>query len=623
MSKQPLITCVIPVYNAEKYLKQGVQSLLHQTYKNVEIILVDDKSTDNSWKLCQQYAKKYVNVLAFQNEKNAGAPLRGRERGIKEAHGEWITFMDCDDYVTSTYIENLVKATDSGKYDIAVTGHSRLYPGGRLEDFLWNDYSQTKKERMTAFFEHYFLDQDFWTDPADTIGQNLVRAEIAKQTDLSSYPDKVWGEDSLMALAFLDSAKRGVNFIDTHDFIWRQRQGSGSHGGFSDTADRAGFYQACYDIFHKNQLLPSVSVIVPIYNVERYLDDCIESIRAQTYPNLEIILVDDKSPDTSGAIADTYAEKDSRIRVIHKPKNEGLNMARASGFEASSGDYVLFVDSDDLLVKDCIETALRTILKQHTDFVRFSMLTFKDKKDIQSKQANYSLQKEVVLTTKNDLYSTQFNPGILLSDLPMNSMTVWGALYPRALIEKVNWKETNYRIYEDNIWTLRFLENASSGTYLSYVGYLYRFDDSITNVLSKSLTGNNYNGKPLGYMAFWTYVWGEYKRYNQKYKIGADEIIKNAVEHLTIFRASHITANNLWGVENNAKYLPDVVKAYQSSLRKVQEENQHKDTQIHDLETVNERLRGELNSHLSIKRSAKLALGNVKRRIKHGKNREI
>lgn len=89
-----------------------------------------------------------------------------------------------------------------------------------------------------------------------------------------------------------------------------------------------------------------ISVIVPVYNVERFLSRCVDSILAQTYENLEIILVDDGSPDGSGAICDEYAAKDSRVQVIHKA-NGGLSSARNAGIDAATGDYLAFVDSDD------------------------------------------------------------------------------------------------------------------------------------------------------------------------------------------------------------------------------------------------------------------------------------
>ena len=100
-----------------------------------------------------------------------------------------------------------------------------------------------------------------------------------------------------------------------------------------------------------------LSVIVPVYNVERYLGRCVDSILAQTYKTLEIILVDDGATDRSGVICDEYAAKDSRIRVIHK-KNGGLSSARNAGIDAASGEYLAFVDSDDWIEPEMYETML-------------------------------------------------------------------------------------------------------------------------------------------------------------------------------------------------------------------------------------------------------------------------
>ena len=97
--------------------------------------------------------------------------------------------------------------------------------------------------------------------------------------------------------------------------------------------------------------MKKISVIVPIYNVEQYLYQCIDSIIAQTYTNLEIILVDDGSTDSSGEICDKYASVDCRIVVIHK-KNGGLSEARNAGINVATGDYIGFVDSDDYIFPD-------------------------------------------------------------------------------------------------------------------------------------------------------------------------------------------------------------------------------------------------------------------------------
>ena len=115
-----------------------------------------------------------------------------------------------------------------------------------------------------------------------------------------------------------------------------------------------------------NNMDSKVSIIVPIYNVEEYLPRCIDSIINQTYKNIEIILVDDGSPDNCGKICDDYAKKDDRIKVVHKP-NGGLSDARNTGVKNSSGDYLFFVDSDDTIELDTIDYLLNGIIKYNAD----------------------------------------------------------------------------------------------------------------------------------------------------------------------------------------------------------------------------------------------------------------
>ena len=113
-----------------------------------------------------------------------------------------------------------------------------------------------------------------------------------------------------------------------------------------------------------------VSVIVPVYKVERYLDRCLQSIFNQTYKNLEIILVDDGSPDNCPKMCDEYKKADGRVTVIHK-ENGGLSDARNAGMDIATGDYLLFVDSDDWIEHDTIETLQSIAEKEKVDFVHF------------------------------------------------------------------------------------------------------------------------------------------------------------------------------------------------------------------------------------------------------------
>ena len=114
--------------------------------------------------------------------------------------------------------------------------------------------------------------------------------------------------------------------------------------------------------------MSKVSIVVPIYNVEKYLKQCIESIINQTLQDIEIILVDDGSPDNCPQICDEYAKKDSRIKVVHK-KNGGLSSARNAGIEVATGDFIGFVDSDDYIELDMYEKMYNIAKENHVDFV--------------------------------------------------------------------------------------------------------------------------------------------------------------------------------------------------------------------------------------------------------------
>ena len=112
-----------------------------------------------------------------------------------------------------------------------------------------------------------------------------------------------------------------------------------------------------------------VSVIVPVYKAEQYLHYCVDSILVQTYKNIEVILVDDGSPDLSGSICDIYAEKDERVRVIHK-QNGGVSDARNAGIEDAKGDYIMFVDNDDLVSMTGIESMVAAALEYGSEIIQ-------------------------------------------------------------------------------------------------------------------------------------------------------------------------------------------------------------------------------------------------------------
>ena len=120
---------------------------------------------------------------------------------------------------------------------------------------------------------------------------------------------------------------------------------------------------------------PLISVIVPVYNVEKYLKKCVNSITSQTYENLEILLVDDGSTDSSGQICNEFEKNDARIKVIHK-KNGGLSDARNAGLDRAKGQYYAFIDSDDYIQDNTIEIMLNAVKKNKSEIAICNMIRF-------------------------------------------------------------------------------------------------------------------------------------------------------------------------------------------------------------------------------------------------------
>ena len=201
-----------------------------------------------------------------------------------------------------------------------------------------------------------------------------------------------------------------------------------------------------------------ISVIVPIYNVEKYLNKCIESIVSQTYTDLEIILVDDGSPDNCPAICDSWAGKDSRIKVIHK-KNGGLSDARNAGFAASSGEYISFIDSDDWIEPDFYSVLYDIIERYGCDAAGVDFRKVGDEYDAPVQPEPFS-EKE---------YSAAETVAGLLSNR-VYQITV-NKLYARSLIGAIPFPVG--KLHEDEFWSYPVLAGVKKYVQSDYIGYNY------------------------------------------------------------------------------------------------------------------------------------------------------
>lgn len=204
---------------------------------------------------------------------------------------------------------------------------------------------------------------------------------------------------------------------------------------------------------------PLISVIVPIYNVEKYLARCVDSIVNQTYKNLEIILVDDGTPDRCPQMCDDYAEKDSRIKVVHK-KNGGLSDARNAGMAVATGEYISFIDSDDYVSDDFFECLLDVMNKENSDIAECSVVKFYEDNRFDEFSDDLSVK----------TYDTQDAMSALIAENPFHQH-VWNKLYKTELVKDIPYAVG--KLNEDEFWTYQVFGRANKVSKLNKTMYYY------------------------------------------------------------------------------------------------------------------------------------------------------
>jgi len=219
---------------------------------------------------------------------------------------------------------------------------------------------------------------------------------------------------------------------------------------------------------------PLLSVIVPCYNVEKYLDKCILSIVNQTYTNLEILLIDDGSTDSTGIMCDAWQERDQRIRVIHK-RNEGLSYARKTGVENMTSEYVAFVDADDWIDENMYNDMMKAMISTNSDIAQCDFCkVFEDGRIEHHSKESKNGEVEVIGCEEGVL--------LILENKKWQSY-MWNKLFKKHLFEHIEFPKG--RVYEDMPIMPALFHNASQTVYIhkTYCFY-YQRNDSITNDLT-------------------------------------------------------------------------------------------------------------------------------------------
>lgn len=473
--------------------------------------MVNDGSTDNSANICQAYAERDSRFRYF--EKENGGLSDARNYGLDRVQGTYITFLDADDFLFDNYLEKLYQASRLSDSDILIGGYCR-FDGSDF--YFYNDHF--KSESLISFTSAQaiqvldsMLDVPFLTfstawgklfkrdlfnelrfpygkyaEDQFLIWKLYMKADKIHVFNNASYvyrmnPSGLSSVFSLKHLDYIDAlegrirATKDLEGIDIqhsfnmYDYVLQRMLGQLEEHQFLYEADKvreklelAKQKEYPFLLEQKNDL---ISIIVPIYNVEKYLRMCLDSIENQTYSNLEVLLIDDGSTDDSGKICQEYVARDSRFRYIKK-ENGGASDARNFGIDRASGEYLSFVDSDDWLAPTYVEDLYQVAKRTHADTV----------------VAHYTIYNEedrhYHVHIWDDYYERTYTGKELVLELPSLELngyifiTSWGILFNRRLFKHIRFPKG--KVIEDSWTNYKLFFKSERITYIHKEIYFHR-----------------------------------------------------------------------------------------------------------------------------------------------------
>ena len=481
-----LISIVIPIYNAEKYLEECLNSIKNQTYQNFEVIMVNDGSKDNSETICKRFSEDDTRFRYFKKEN--GGVSSARNLGLDNVGGDYITFIDADDWIDENHLELLINSIKKNHSDIVVSSYKQF---NNIDVFYLRAY--TIQEKYLLNFEKMNRD-DFLT-----LFPKLMRANVCFNNAVA----KLFRKELVKNLRFDNSIKYGedldfyfrlylnvdsVSYVDEPTYVYRMHGDSTTSNFNQEHAEQElsifkQMYEKIQEIglpsihyfnklkkllelrmdFLENKVLLNeyldflknseetvtypntlISVVIPIYNVSPYLRLCLESIENQTYPHFEVLLVNDGSRDNSKDICQEFIHKDERFRYFEQ-ENLGISAARNTGILNSNGEFITFIEGDDFVDPNYLEELYHTALKNDSEIVVASYKEFNENDN------NYYIH------VFDDL-EEHFIQNELIQKREIEFETSWGILFHKRLFETILFPVgksigdcfTNYKLFMES-----------------------------------------------------------------------------------------------------------------------------------------------------------------------------
>lgn len=500
--KQPIVSVIMPVYNGETYLRQCLDSVVNQTLKEIEIICVDDGSSDRSVEILKEYAAKDERVMVLQ-QANAGAGA-ARNNGLSKASGKYLSFLDSDDFFETDMLEKAVEKIAADRADFVVF---------RCDHYL-NDTNTFKKAAYTLkkqtlppympFNFRQITDNVFkafvgwaWDKVYDrefVMKHNLKFQEQRTSNDmlfvfsalvlakritcldtvlahqrrnngesLSNTREKSWFcfynalkalRDVLKEKGLYEELKKDFVNYAVHFSLWNLNTITGEcyeklytklHEEWFEELEVTGHdedyfynkteYKQLADILRYDfkEYNTKLSVVIPVYNAEKYIRQCLDSILIKQKIALEVICVDDCSTDGTPAVLKEYQDKYENVTVIRNETNLYAGTCRNKGLMAAKGQYVHFLDSDDYVVDNAYEKLYTLAKENDLDWVKTTSEGFDDETGETVENPRYSMEK---------MYEGFFGTLLDFQHFPkkfMDYMAVvpWNGIYKRHfLLEK-------------------------------------------------------------------------------------------------------------------------------------------------------------------------------------------
>ncbi len=569
------VSVIVPVFNAEEYLGQCLDSLLHQTLEEIEIICVDDGSTDSSLEILHQYGEKdnRIQVLT-QHNSYAGA---ARNLGLKAAVGEYLMFLDSDDFFESEMLQVLYEQCIQDQADVCVCGgriydqstdtfkdaphylnlrhvpEKRPFSSEEIASYIFNFVQPAP---WTKLFRREFVVQEgieFQVLPRTNdlffVYTALACAKRITVADRVLVNYRIGNANSLQTTNFrspfdfykalsalqqelkrrgifetfeksfcnraLDTAIYNLNKASTREsfFLIRERMRNSMFCDLGLLHHTDGYYYSRRNcqmmrevmdkgteaawrernkdrepaplqelLFWKNPLeedwllgSKKVSVIIPVYNVQEYLRECLDSVVRQTLKEIEIICVDDGSTDESLKILREYEGRDLRVKVIQK-ENGGLSSARNAGMQAAAGEYVYFLDSDDYLDLQALEFLYSEARAADLDQLFFSAEVFYDSAEMKQAHGGYDSY-----YSRKESYSGIFTGKELFARMVWNNEFRPSAclqINKRSFLQENHLQFKEGLIHEDHLFTMEAMALSRRSAYANINLYKRRLREA-------------------------------------------------------------------------------------------------------------------------------------------------